>query len=103
MSIIDDLKAAGIEAPEFDTLRGRIDAAVYGLAAPGYWSDAFDALALLAIGYKSQRDLTRGIGAQIAGELRDERDAAIAERDLAHAHILQLETERDELRRQLGD
>lgn len=125
MTIIDDLEAAGIEAAEFDTVRGRLESANdggLGLIAPGYWSDAFAALARLAIGYKGELDAVRealggpdcpctvenitarmreaeACGAECEAQYQERRlYSAEKERDLAHDHILQLETERDAAR-----
>ncbi len=101
MTIIDDLLAAGIECEA----AGKYLEPDGAFQMPWELREAADAavtaLARIAIMYKEQRDSIPKECAECAWStaVREARE----ERDLAHDHILQLETERDELRRRLGD
>jgi hypothetical protein len=122
-----DLKAAGIECVEVDAhrycsehvcvARGVVcpylsvcdetfDSSAH-VAARNIADAAIEALKHIAIALKSERDRLQHYidcaNTPLMVDVLRERDEAIAARDLAHAHILQLETERDALRRQLGD
>lgn len=94
MTALDDLKAAGIECPP-DIIGWFIvrddPADWYSVKACENGADsALDAALRLAIGYKGELERLR---ADSRDYWKLEAEKAIAARDLAHDHILQLETE----------